>query len=340
VNSADVIDTNNPGPRTLPGNTKNGINSTFGEAGINLTDSGIFGVGTCEHFGAAYLKSRSSGNSFGSELKDFIAPIPVNITNCGIVNIHKQDDLGAPLSGAVFTLFTDNAPLDGAAPHGANDVAVPALTCTTDATGNCSISAVPFGQYWAVETTGVPNHDLAADQNFNLTSSTPNLTISLTFIDPRQKGAIKIVKTAKHASSTVGSANLVAGFTITDSGSATHTVSTDPTGNVCVGNLPPGSATVSETSPPTGYSAGADVTVTVVAGTTCATGGNAVQASFENVPLTNITISVNSQVDGGTSSTMDCGGGASGSTAANGDGSVSRNNLPPGTYNCQVVIDP
>src|SRR5262245_15741597 len=117
VNSAPVVDTNPPGaPRTLDGNTKNGINSTFGEAGINLTGSGIFGTGQCQHFGAAWLKSRSSGNSFSSELKDFIAPVPINITNCGTVNIHKQDDLGAPLQGAVFTLFTDNAPLDGA-PH-------------------------------------------------------------------------------------------------------------------------------------------------------------------------------------------------------------------------------
>jgi hypothetical protein len=34
----------------------------------------------------------------------------VNIQNCGAVNIHKQDDLGAALAGAVFTLFTDNTP--------------------------------------------------------------------------------------------------------------------------------------------------------------------------------------------------------------------------------------
>ena len=31
---------------------------------------------------------------------------------------------------------------------------------------------VPFGNYWAVETTGVPGYDLAADQAFSLTSST------------------------------------------------------------------------------------------------------------------------------------------------------------------------
>jgi len=43
--------------------------------------SGIFTLGVCTVFGSAYLKSRSS-DSFSSELKDFIAPIPVQLTNC------------------------------------------------------------------------------------------------------------------------------------------------------------------------------------------------------------------------------------------------------------------
>ena len=45
------------------------------------------------------------------------------------------------------------------------------------------------------------------------------------------------------------------------------------------------------------------MTVTVVKGT-CAAG--AVQASFENKPLTDITVSVNSQVAGGTASSIRC----------------------------------
>ena len=54
---------------------------TFGEASIDLQASGIFEAGKCTIFGSAYLKSRSS-DSFTSEIKDFIAPIPVQITNC------------------------------------------------------------------------------------------------------------------------------------------------------------------------------------------------------------------------------------------------------------------
>src|SRR6266508_3983245 len=55
---------------------------TFGEAAVNLTAAGVFPAGTCTAFGSAFLKSRSSA-SFPAEVKDFVAPQPVNISNCG-----------------------------------------------------------------------------------------------------------------------------------------------------------------------------------------------------------------------------------------------------------------
>src|SRR6266700_1653452 len=63
----------------------------FGETAINLTAAGVFPAGTCAAFGSAFLKSRASA-SFGAEAKDFIAPIPVNISNCGAVKIIKHTD--------------------------------------------------------------------------------------------------------------------------------------------------------------------------------------------------------------------------------------------------------
>jgi hypothetical protein len=63
----------------------------FGETAINLTAAGVFPAGTCETFGSAFLKSRSS-SSFTAEMKDFVAPIPVHISNCGEVVIHKITD--------------------------------------------------------------------------------------------------------------------------------------------------------------------------------------------------------------------------------------------------------
>jgi hypothetical protein len=60
----------------------------FGEAAINLTGANIIPAGTCESFGSAFLKSRSS-SSFPAELKDFIAPVSVHISNCGSITIRK-----------------------------------------------------------------------------------------------------------------------------------------------------------------------------------------------------------------------------------------------------------
>jgi hypothetical protein len=61
--------------------------------------------------------------------------------------------------------------------------------------------------------------------------------------------------------------------------------------------------------------------------------------SFLNIPLTDITIIVNSQVNGGTASTIDCDG-VTGSTGPNGDGQVARQDLEPGLYHCEVLVDP
>ena len=54
---------------------------TFGEAAVNLTAAGVLPAGSCDGFASAFLKSRSSA-SFPAEVKDFVAPQPVNISNC------------------------------------------------------------------------------------------------------------------------------------------------------------------------------------------------------------------------------------------------------------------
>jgi hypothetical protein len=82
-------------PRTLPA-------LTFGEAAINLTAAGVFPPGTCEAFGSAFLKSRSSA-SFPAEVKDFVAPVPVDISNCGTIKIHKVTENGDATFGYTTT---------------------------------------------------------------------------------------------------------------------------------------------------------------------------------------------------------------------------------------------
>src|SRR6266487_4588990 len=66
---------------------------TFGEAAINLTAAGVFPPGICKALGSTFLKSRASA-SFGAEVKDFVAPVNVDITNCGTIKIHKVTENG------------------------------------------------------------------------------------------------------------------------------------------------------------------------------------------------------------------------------------------------------
>jgi hypothetical protein len=75
----------------------------FGEAAINLTASGVFSSDTCTAFGSTFVKSRSS-SSFPAEVKDFIAPVAVNISNCGTVIVRKVTH---PAGGTGFG-FTSN----------------------------------------------------------------------------------------------------------------------------------------------------------------------------------------------------------------------------------------
>ena len=81
---------------------------TFGETAINLTAAGVFPPGTCEAFGSAFLKSRSSA-SFTAELKDFVAPVPINISNCGSIKIIKHTD---PRGKDKVFSYTSNLPAE------------------------------------------------------------------------------------------------------------------------------------------------------------------------------------------------------------------------------------
>ncbi len=180
----------------------------------------------------------------------------------------------------------------------------------------------------------------------------PGETVTCTFHDARERGAILITKTRKHAAAGPGP-HPHPGVTFKVTGgslpAAGATVVTNANGTACVGNLVlssfVGNYTVTETVP-TGYHADGALakTVAVVSEATCGSGPKA-GVSFSNTPLTNMTVSVNSQVDGGTASTIECVDSTnatvtSGTTGANGDGSATGSNLEPDTYTCTVVIDP
>jgi hypothetical protein len=311
---------------------------TFGEAQLSM--AALFPDPTvCRSFGSAYLKSRSS-DSFTAALKDFVPPVTVDISNCGSVRINKTDDANNPLAGAEFTLYHNNAPLGAPRGNAAEDpITNPVQKCTTNALGTCTISNVLIGTYWVVETVVPAGHDGVDDQAITVAADTQ---VTLNLVNPRQQGAIRVEKTAKHAGP--GSANLAATFTVKQGTTTVGTITTDGTTGIgCLGGLVLGSYTVEETSGPTGYQMDADVeTANVAAAGTCPSGS--VTVSFENQPLTDITVSVNSQVTGGTISNISCTGisptPADGTPAAFDDTSETYEDLVEGTYTCTIVIDP
>jgi hypothetical protein len=297
----------------------------FAEFGINLSAAGIIPSGECQGFSQTIWESRSSGSSFVSSTKDItIEDNDINI--CANLNVKKTGSDGGSQAGAVFTLY-----------EGAGTTGTVVGTCTVDAAGDClpSFTNLDPGQYTIDETTVPPNYVKDPDLPFTFTLAQGE-TRTLEFEDVAQFGAIKVSKTRKHAADGPGD-HPHAGVSFTVNG---VTKVTDSNGEACFDGLTFGSYTVHETVP-AGYSVDAnDKSVTVDNSATCADAtyvGETV--SFANTPLTDITITVDSQVDGGTSSTIDCDG-VLGSTDANGDGSVSRTDLPPGTYNCTVVVDP
>jgi len=169
-----------------------------GEAAIDLTTT-IFGAETeCTTF-ATTIPTTVTGNSDTADYKDTILFDAPPISNCGGVTITKKDD-GSPQSavpGAVFTLFEDVDPLDGATAHLPADVET-AYTCTTAADGTCDIAGVLVGDYWVVETTTPSGYSTAPDQKLTVTTGSSG---SLEFLDPREFKVITIV--CKNAGNTL-----------------------------------------------------------------------------------------------------------------------------------------
>jgi hypothetical protein len=309
----------------LPGGTPSPIpTNQFGEAALNLTAAGIFPPGVCKAFGSVYVKSRSS-TAFNSEIKDFIAPVHVSIANCATIVVKKVTVPSPDPTDTSFS-FDPDYTTDFSLKNGESN------TKTDLNPGTYSVSeTVPAN--WVLTSATCDNGSDSSAIDLG-----PAETVTCTFTNTLQQGAIIVTKTAKHAVSGPGDHPL-AGVTFTVEGVPKQT---DANGQACFDGLSIGSHDVVETLPAGYASDDASLTksVNVDHAATCA-GGGGNTVSFHNTPLTNITISVDSQVDGGTASTITCDdGGPNGSTGANGDGSASASNLRPNTCTCTIVIDP
>jgi Prealbumin-like fold domain len=234
-----------------------------------------------------------------------------------------------------------------------------AWTLTTTGPGEAGVDSrtfadLPVGTYDADET--VPD-------NWNLVSATcddgsnvdaiglsAGETVTCRFVNAQETGAIEITKTRKHAADGSGD-HPHAGVTFMISGGslpAPVEVVTNANGVACYDGLLDGDYTVTEAVPSGYVSDDAVKEVSVTAESTCGD-GNEATVEFHNTPLTNVTVSVDSQVDGGTASTISCVDGdgnpaGAGSTGPNGDGSQANNDLlptaPEATLVCTITVDP
>jgi hypothetical protein len=128
----------------------------FGETSIDLTAAGVFTPGTCLGFGSALVTSRSSA-SFTAEIKDFISPIPVDISNCSNITVIKHTAPRGATADFNFSLKDGNgvqiAPFTLNDTHGAG-TGNPDLLCSgTNAPCDKQVfSDVPNGSYTVTET--------------------------------------------------------------------------------------------------------------------------------------------------------------------------------------------
>ncbi len=328
VNTTSVTDPVPPdAPRTLDA-------LTFGEAAINLTGANVFPPGQCVNFASTYLKSRSSA-SFNAELKDFIAPANASISNCGKIVIKKVTDPSPDPTNTSFpfTLSGPNPP----------NTSLPKSFSLTN--GQSEETQVFAGSGFNASETVPASWQLVSatcDDGSPVTNIdvSPDETVTCTFTNQLQLGAIKVHKVSSKDSSNLSGAM----FEIRDSGNnVVATPSTGSDGTACTDNLSFGSYTVKETAAPSGYQIDNPnaVSVSVDHNASCTSGTpNAPPSDFTDTPLSRITVSFESLAAGDpTSATIQCTGDAVDQPLPEGTPRT-LDNLVPGTYSCTVVIDP
>ena len=339
---------------------------TFGEAAINLTLAGVFPPATCEALGSVFLKSRASA-SFTAEVKDFVAPVPVNISNCGQVTIIKHTDPGGLNQNFSYTSTITDPVGNSTSPGCTADTTPSSFTLNDGSASTPNIEdclKVPAGSYTVLEGTEPANFILESLTCTATTGSSgsqdgtnpfkaditlvPNGHVTCTYFNQQQLGAIKITKTSSKATHPGLQG---ATFAITGPNSYSSTQTSGTNGTVCVDHLPFGTYSVQETAAPTGYKIDDSTAhnVTVNANSTCGD-GNEATFSATDTPLSSIEVKFTSLAGNGvTNASIVCS-----LNSVNVD-PVSENgqpdpalddldetytNLAPGTYTCTVVVDP
>jgi hypothetical protein len=234
---------------------------------------------------------------------------------------------------------------------------------------------VPVGSYTVtegVDPTGFSFFSVTCTNTGGSTSSTSGKVATINvagggsttcvYVNKQQLGAIKITKTSTKGSTALQGAK----FSITKNGSPItgSPFTTNVNGVICVDNLTFGDYVVTETEAPSGYKIddATGHTVTVNTGSSCPntnipgtqalsftdTPLSSIQVKFTSLAGTNVTKAqiVCSDVDGAISDSRttengdDDNSGGGGTDPVFDDSDETFTNLVPGTYDCEVIVDP
>jgi hypothetical protein len=348
-----------------PANETLGINE-FGEAGIDLTDAGVFPIGTCNTLGKVYGVSRTSGNSGTAQMKDLVGPGDFNLTNCGQIKVIKHTNPRGLNKDFAFTstIPSTSTCVQDATPAGfsLNDNG----NTSSDSTGNTEdCTNVPAGTYTVTEGADPAGFAFASysctatgtGTSYTAGASARQVSITIagggvvvcTYTNNQQLGAIKITKTSSKGTNP-GLPG--ATFSVTKGGVAISgsPFTTDANGVACIANLTFGDYVVTETGAPTGYSIddATGHTVTVDNNANCTDASYVGESiGFTDTPLSDIQVRFRDGGSGATSlvSAISCtnlNGGTSSTTDTTGwDDTLTVTGIKaPTTIVCTIDIDP
>jgi hypothetical protein len=349
-------------------NGQNVLANGFSEIGINLTQAikAAGGGGTC--FANETWVSRSSGSSFTSSPEMVVQD---QQPTCGTITVikHTLDGAGSrPGINQAFN-YTGTGPAPMVSSFQLNDKdGTDTVNNLPDTNNTEVVKLLPPGAYSVSETldsNGAPAANFVlkslsctpagngtSETNGGTFGQTANITLSIsgsvvcTYTNQQQLGAIKIVKTSSKGGALNGAV-----FTITGPNSYSQQVTTAGSGTACVSGLPFGDYTVTETTPPTGYSIdpNSPFDANVQKFGDCSGNGTPVEVDAVDTPLTTLEVIATSETTNhATMRKISCTHVVNGSATTVGTSITSfvdpadwkTQHLAPDTYTCTVIVDP